>query len=193
MVQPVKAICVFCGSSYGHHHVFKESAHELGKFLAEQQIQLVFGGSNVGLMGEVSQSVVNHGGKAIGIIPRKIFENVDLHELTEIDIVETMHERKAKMHELADAFIAMPGGIGTLEELAETMTWSQIGYHQKPMGILNTNQFYEPFLHLLKHMSREGFYNDRYLNNLVVESSPRDLLEKLKTHKPISVNKWQKD
>lgn len=190
MNQTLHAICVFCGSNNGQQPEFKQDAEVLGQLLAEKNIQLIFGGSNVGLMGTIAQSVMSHGGEAIGIIPKKIFENVELPKLTDLQVVHTMHERKAKMHELSDGFIALPGGIGTLEELAETMTWSQIGYHKKTIGLLNTNHFYDPFINLLKHMSQEGFYNEKYLQNLVIEETPQQLIEKMMAHLPISLTKW---
>jgi uncharacterized protein (TIGR00730 family) len=185
-------ICVFCGSSSGVSPEYQKSVYQLGKYLANQEIELVYGGGNIGLMGEISRAVMDHGGKAIGVIPKKIYERVQHLELTELHIVESMHERKAKMYELADGFIALPGGIGTLEELAEVITWHQIGYHDKPIGLFNVNRFYDSFINLLHHMADEGFFKSNQLDNIMIDDLPEELVTKMATHESTYVDKWEK-
>jgi len=183
-------ICVFCGSSFGINESYKQNAIKLGIQLAIQKIELVYGGGNVGLMGELSRTVLEHNGRVTGVIPQKIYENVNHVDLTELIVVEHMHERKAKMYELADGFIALPGGIGTLEELAEVITWYQIGYHAKPIGILNVNGFYDSLQNLFSHMIQEGFLKPEYIQNVVIESDPECLIKKMKEHEMKAIDKW---
>ncbi|ADU28562.1 TIGR00730 family Rossman fold protein [Evansella cellulosilytica] len=186
----IKKICVFCGSSFGGNNIYLKEVVALGKSLAENNIELVYGGGHSGLMGALAKSVIDHSGQVTGVIPQKIYDQVEHIELTHLHIVETMHERKHKMYDLADAFIALPGGIGTLEELAEIMTWQQIGYHEKPVGVFNINDFYEPFQHLLSHMIKEGFLKKDFIDQLVVENSLHDLLDKISSYEPLKHNKW---
>jgi uncharacterized protein (TIGR00730 family) len=181
---------VFCGSSKGNHPDYLTHAKELGKLLAKQHIELIYGGGNVGVMGELSRAAIDQGGKVTGIIPKKIHEMVDHIELTNLHIVENMHERKAMMYELSNGFIALPGGIGTLEELAEVMTWYQIGYHNKPIALFNVNNFYDPFVNLLHHMVEEGFLKKDYLKSIIIESELSTLLEKMQAHDATFVDKW---
>ncbi|GAE28467.1 lysine decarboxylase family [Halalkalibacter wakoensis JCM 9140] len=183
-------LCVFCGSSFGNDPSYIEEVHTFGKTLVQEKINLVYGGGNNGLMGELARYVLERNGEVVGVIPKKIHENVEHLELTELIIVEDMHERKAKMYERADGFIALPGGIGTIEELAESLTWQQIGYHEKPIGILNSNGFYDPLLTLLKHMAEQGFLKENFLENLIISDDAQTLLQAMKQFKPISVNKW---
>lgn len=186
----MKSVCVFCGSSMGASTIYKEQANQLGKLLANKEIELIYGGGNVGIMGELSRAVLEHGGKVTGVIPKVIYENVHHVELTELIVVENMHERKAKMYELADGFIALPGGIGTLEELAEVMTWYQIGYHAKPIGIFNVNQFFNGLHTFLNHMVDEGFLRKAYIENMITELDPSILLEKMEKQEMKLINKW---
>ncbi|MFD1735080.1 TIGR00730 family Rossman fold protein [Bacillus salitolerans] len=188
----LKRLCVFCGSSTGKHPEYINQAKQLGEFLAKRGIELIYGGGNIGIMGEVSRAVLENGGHSIGVIPKKIFERVEHVELTELFVVEDMHERKSKMYELADGFIALPGGIGTLEELAEVMTWYQIGYHNKPIALFNINQYYDSFVSLLQHMVDEGFLNGEYVNSLIVEDHPKALLDEMERHEAEFVDKWSK-
>jgi len=183
-------LCVFCGSSYGVNEDYKRNAIILGKQLADQQIELVYGGGNVGLMGELSRTVLEHNGRVTGVIPKKIHKNVSHIDLTELIIVENMHERKAKMYELADGFIALPGGMGTLEELAEVITWYQIGYHAKPIGILNVNGFYDGLHHLFLHMIGEGFLKPEYIQNVIIDSDPISLINKMQQQEMKEIDKW---
>jgi uncharacterized protein (TIGR00730 family) len=191
-MSSLKSVCVFCGSSKGKHPDYLNQAKELGILLAQQNIELIYGGGNVGVMGEVSRAVLESGGKVTGIIPKKIHEMVDHIELTNLHIVDNMHERKAKMYELSNGYIALPGGIGTLEELAEVMTWYQIGYHNKPIALFNINKFYDPFVQLLHHMVEEGFLKKDYLKNIIVENDLNVLLEKMNAHDATFVDKWSK-
>lgn len=173
----MKRIAVFCGSSEGASAAYKEDAIRLGSLLAQQDITLVYGGSSVGLMGAVADTVLAEGGEAIGVIPKKLVEREIAHaSLTELYVVDSMHERKAKMAELSDAFITLPGGAGTLEEFFEVYTWAQIGIHQKPFGILNTNQYYTPLISLFDHMVEQKFLKKDNRDMVMVEESPESLL-----------------
>ncbi len=189
----IKRITVFCGSSESVDTEYFEAVKELGKTLAEMKIDVIYGGGNVGLMGALARTVLEHGGTVTGIIPRKIYDNVSHIELSELIIVDTMHERKAKMYESGDAFIALPGGIGTLEELTEIFTWYQLEYHNKPIGLLNTKSYYAPFYKMLEHMVSEGFLHQRYMEPLLTEEKPRLLVEGIKKHSVPLMNKWKQD
>lgn len=158
MMTDLRSICVFCGSGSGTDPIFSEAARALGQAMAEARIELVYGGGNVGLMGTVARAVLDHGGYVTGIIPDflKVRERM-LDEVQETVVVSDMHTRKRLMFERADAFVALPGGIGTLEELVEQMTWSQLGRHSKPILLLNTNAFWKPLLDLFEHMREYGF------------------------------------
>lgn len=191
-MKELMKICIFCGSSFGNSSIYQEKVNELGTFLANKNIELVYGGGNVGLMGEISRAVLAQGGRVTGVIPEVIYHNVEHIELTELYVVKNMHERKAKMYELADGFIALPGGIGTLEELAEVMTWYQIGYHQKPIGIYNIDGFYNGLTDTFGHMIREGFLKKEYIDSLVIADEPESLLEKMANQEMNTINKWTK-
>jgi uncharacterized protein (TIGR00730 family) len=170
-MEAIRNICVYCGSGFGSDPVFVETAAELGRVMAERDIGLVYGGGNVGLMGTVARSVLDHGGHVTGIIPDflKSREKM-LDDVQETIIVPDMHTRKRLMFEKADAFVALPGGIGTLEELVEQMTWAQLGRHSKPILLLSTNGFWKPLLVLLAHMREQGFIRPGLeLNYLVAE------------------------
>jgi uncharacterized protein (TIGR00730 family) len=170
-IKPIKSICVYCGSGFGDDPVFAENAASLGRFMAEQGINLVYGGGNVGLMGTIAQSVLDHGGYVTGIIPEFLKSREKLlDDVQETIVVPDMHTRKRLMFEKADAFVALPGGIGTLEELVEQMTWAQLGRHTKPILLLSTNGFWKPLLVLLAHMREQGFIRPGLeLNYLVAE------------------------
>jgi len=186
----MKKICVFCGSSFGQNEEYRNKAKEMGKVIAAAGIDLVYGASNAGLMGEIARSVLENGGRAIGIIPKKIYEKVEHIELSELHIVEGMHERKAMMYELSDAFIALPGGIGTIEELAEAFTWLQLGYHSKPIGILNVNGYYDQFIGFLDHMIHEGFIKKEHRDMLMVAQEPARLMDKMIHSNTLYIDKW---
>jgi uncharacterized protein (TIGR00730 family) len=167
----IKSICVYCGSGFGDDPVFAENAAALGRAMAEQGIRLVYGGGNVGLMGTVAQATLDHGGYVTGIIPEFLKSREKLlDDVQETIVVSDMHTRKRLMFEKADAFVALPGGIGTLEELVEQMTWAQLGRHTKPILMLSTNGFWKPLLTLFAHMRDQGFIRPGLeLNYLVAE------------------------
>ncbi|ABS23826.1 MULTISPECIES: TIGR00730 family Rossman fold protein [Bacillus cereus group] len=189
----MRKICVFAGSNLGERPEFKEQAIKLGKMLVQNHYELVYGGSCVGLMGEVANEVLRLGGRVTGVMPRGLFRGEIVHEgLTELIEVETMHERKAKMGELADAFIALPGGYGTFEELFEVVCWSQIGIHDKPVGLLNVKDFYEPILQMVNRAAEEGFMNPSNKELIVSADDAEELLRHLKNYqRPVMGNKWK--
>lgn len=188
----MKKICIFCGSSFGNNEIYKKEIEALGKYLGENKMDLIYGGGNSGLMGALSKTTIEHGGHVTGVIPQKLYDQVEHIELNDLQIVETMHERKSKMYELADGFISLPGGIGTLEEIAEILTWQQIGYHHKPIGILNINNFYSPFRDMLLHMEREGFLKKEFFDTLIVENNISELMNRMMDYEPILQNKWDR-
>lgn len=174
----MKRICVYCGSSNGHDPVYLDAARSLGAELAKQRIGLVYGGASVGLMGAIADAVMQGGGEVIGVIPQSIVEFEVAHQgLTDLHVVADMHERKAMMTELSEGFIAMPGGLGTLEELFEVLTWLQLGIHSKPCAVLNVNGYYELLIRFLNHIVSSGFAKQAHLNNLLVAEQPLDLIE----------------
>ncbi|WP_395763925.1 TIGR00730 family Rossman fold protein [Stutzerimonas balearica] len=187
----LRSICVFCGASTGTDPVYREAAAAMGRTLAEQGITLVYGGGAVGLMGVVADAALAAGGEVIGIIPQSLKDAEIGHPgLTRLEIVDGMHARKARMAELADAFIAMPGGLGTLEELFEVWTWGQLGYHAKPMGLLDTNHFYAKLSHFLDHLVAEAFVRPQYREMLQRGDTPDALLERLRAWQPTVKAKW---
>lgn len=189
----MKSIVVFCGSSEGNNPKIIEASYHLGCIIANQNMQLVYGGAKIGIMGKVAQGVLDNGGKVIGVIPEFLKLKEVVHtNLTELIITENMHQRKLKMDELSDAVIALPGGFGTLEELFEMVTWAQLGLHQKPIGILNMNGFYDHLTKFLQHMVNEGFLKQANYDMLLVDDTIDGLLEKMKNYIPQSVPKWIK-
>lgn len=190
-MSEITSICVFCGSSEGNDMKITESAEELGTYMAQQEITLVYGAAKIGVMGQVAQACLEHKGKVIGVIPEflKLKEVVHLG-LTELITNENMHQRKMTMQEISDGFITLPGGFGTLEELFEIITWSQLGLHQKPIGLLNINGFYDDLLKMLEHMVRRGFLKMENYELLIVDTSVEGLIKKMKAYKPQPVPKW---
>jgi uncharacterized protein (TIGR00730 family) len=187
----MKSICIFCGSSTGKNSSYTSAAVECGKLLAQRELTLVYGGGNIGLMGEIAHSVISRGGKAIGVIPQFLVDKeLVYHDLTEVRIVESMHERKATMAELADAFIAMPGGFGTLEETVEVLTWAQLGLHRKPIGLMNIDGYYDYLNHFFDHMVSEGFLMRECKDMLLIMEGPAAMLESLTTFELPDVDKW---
>lgn len=183
----MKRICVFAGASSGNKKEYSDAAIELGNELVLNNIELVYGGGRTGLMGAIADSVIEKGGNAIGVIPKALFNKEATHEnLTETFIVDTMHERKAKMHDLSDAFITLPGGYGTLEETLEVLTWAQLGFHDKPCGLLNVGQYYDPLLIFFDHIKHHEFTNIKDTTLLTLEECPARLISRLK--KIISTN-----
>lgn len=184
-------ITVFCGSSFGTEEIYKEQATLLGQTLAKQNIGLVYGGANVGLMGAVADGVLNAGGKAIGVLPNFLRSKEIAHlGLTELILVESMHKRKTKMNDLCDGVIALPGGFGTLEELFEMLTWAQLGLHKKPIAILNINGFYDSLIELTETMVKKGLLKDVNQKMLLVSDNIEDLLDQMKNYVPPTVGKW---
>ncbi len=178
-------IAVFCGSSMGNNPLYRQVAWELGRELACRGIGVVYGGGNIGLMGTVADGALEQGGRVIGVIPNSLVERELAHlGLTELHVVETMHERKALMAERSDAFIALPGGYGTLDELCEIVTWRQLHFHQKPIGLLNTADFFDPFLEFVHHAYEEGFVHNTHLQFLHVHAEVSSLLELLEQNMP---------
>lgn len=187
----MNAICVFCASSLGNDPIYAQTAFELGKILAENQIDLIYGGAQVGLMGKVAEGTLTNKGKAIGIIPEFLKTKEIAHaSLTELITVQTMHERKALMHDKSDAFIALPGGFGTLEELFEILTWAQLNLHQKPIGILNVNGFYDPLIQLVETMITSGLLKQEYKAMLLISDSIEDLISQMNLYEVPFVKKW---
>jgi uncharacterized protein (TIGR00730 family) len=180
----IRNVCVFCGSSVGSRPEYSEAAESVGRLLARRNIGLVYGGGNIGIMGVLARAALAEGGKVVGVIPRKLYEAVSHVELTELVVVADMHERKAKMAAASDAFIALPGGIGTLEELFEVWAWRHIGYHAKPVGVLEVAGFYAPLLGFLQGVVREGFLKESHYLDLAVDEDPARLLDKLQALGP---------
>lgn len=181
----MKSLCVYCGASIGASPVYADAARALAKAMVDDNIALVYGGGNVGLMGVIADEVIRLGGEATGVIPKALMDKeVGHHGLTRLHIVKDMHERKAMMAALSDGFIAMPGGIGTLEELFEVFTWSQLGFHEKPIGLLNVNGYYDGLIAFLSHVVQERFLRTEQASLLIHESDPDQLLERMKTFKP---------
>jgi len=175
-------VCVFCGSSIGNNPVYQEAAYDLGRLMATSQHALVYGGGNVGLMGVIADSVMENHGKVIGVIPDFLLRREVGHRgVTELEVVSSMHERKKRMADLANAFIAMPGGWGTLDELAEILTWRQLGLITSPIGLLNVNRFFDPLLEQMRVMVKEGFLQKENLDLLKVEETPEKLLVALRS------------
>jgi uncharacterized protein (TIGR00730 family) len=176
----VKAVCVFCGSSSGTRPEYAAAAHALGVVLARRRITLVWGGGNVGLMGVVADAVLASGGAAIGVIPRGLEERELAHRgATKLHVTNSMHERKALMEQLSDAFIALPGGFGTLDELCEILTWRQLGLHAKPIGLLDVQDFFAPLAAAFDHAVREGFVRPEHRAILARDDDPARLVERL--------------
>jgi len=188
----MKSIVVFCGSSYGYNEIYADTAYQVGSLLAEKNIELIYGGSKLGLMGAVAEGALQNGGRVTGIIPRFLRTKEIAHEnLTELVLVETMHERKLKMHERSDGILALPGGWGTMEELFEMMTWAQLGLHSKPIGVLNINGFYEPFMAFLNNMVTEGLLKEDCMKMLMMSSDIFEVLENMwKYEPPAETPKW---
>ena len=189
-----RRICVFCGSNPGVNPAYENAAAGLGRLLAERKIELVYGGGNIGLMGVLADAALEAGGRVIGVIPESLMAKEVGHQgLTELRVVGSMHERKALMADLADGFIALPGGYGTFEEFCEVVTWSQLGLHAKPCGVLNVEGYYDPLLALFDHAVKEGFLRGDNRTLVLEERDPRALLEKMSEFRAPAVGKWITD
>lgn len=190
----MKNICVFCGSSVGVRPEYADAARQLGALLAQRGLGLVYGGGRVGLMGVIADAVLTNGGHVSGIIPEFLFkkeiEHKDVHDLR---VVGSMHERKALMADLADGFIALPGGWGTLDEFCEILTWAQLGLHTKPCGLLNVSGYYDSFLQFFDTATTEGFVQPQYRTLVLADTDPARLLDRMAAYQPPQTVKWMKD
>jgi uncharacterized protein (TIGR00730 family) len=187
----MKSVCVYCGSSDGAKPLYADAARAFGHALVAHDLSLVYGGGKVGLMGVIADTVMAEGGRAIGVIPELLVsKEVGHNGLSELHVVPDMHHRKKMMADLADAFVAMPGGAGTLEELFEVFTWAQLGYHQKPVALFNIDGYYDPLIAMLEHTVQEGFMQRAYFEILQVDSDPDALIGRLERYRPPQRDKW---
>lgn len=186
----MKRICVFCGSSPGSRPEYLRAAHELGNALVRRNVGLVYGGGRVGMMAEIARTVIKGGGKVTGVIPRDLVERgIALTELPDLRVVGSMHERKALMAELSDGFIALPGGLGTIEEFFEVVTWTQLDIHAKPCGLLNVKNYYGTLMDFLDHAVSENFVEPEHRTMILVDEDPESLLRKLESYRPPLIDK----
>jgi len=187
----MQRLCVFCGSKVGVDDGYRRAAAELGRQLAEQDIGLVFGGGSVGLMGVIADAVIQAGGEVIGVLPEMLATKELRHPgVADMRLVPDMHRRKALMAELADAFVALPGGYGTFEELFEIITWAQLGIHRKNIGLLNAAGFFDPLVRMIDHAIQEGFVKEKYRDLILVEERPEALIARLKDYQLPTVKRW---
>ncbi|WP_440995304.1 TIGR00730 family Rossman fold protein [Arhodomonas sp. SL1] len=187
----MKRICVYCGSRPGHHPEFREAAFALGAALARQRATVVYGGAAVGMMGAVADGALDAGGEVIGVIPESLLaREVGHREITDLEVVDSMHQRKARMAELSDAFIALPGGLGTLEEVFEILTWAQLGFHRKPCGLLNVAGYFDHLVRFLDAAVTAGFLPRSHREMLLVGDDPDGLLEGFAAYRPPRVTQW---
>lgn len=192
----LNSVCVYCGSSPGRNPLFLEAARSTGEEIAKRGLTLVYGGGRVGLMGEVARSALENGGKVIGVIPQALKDQeLAFQEVSELRVVGSMHERKALMADLADGFAALPGGYGTLEEIFEVLTWLQLGFHTKPCGFLNINNYYDTLLAFLDQSVEEQFIHQPHRDLIMQALSPAELLDKFLDYVPVRMNKsqWARD
>jgi uncharacterized protein (TIGR00730 family) len=185
------SICVFCGSNTGKDAVYAEAARSLAQAIVSSGLKLVYGGGNIGLMGVLAEAVLAAGGHVTGVTPRRLLEKEVVHTgLSELHVVDTMHERKALMAELSDGFIALPGGLGTYEEMFEALTWAQLGFHRKPCGLLNVAGFYDRLADFLDHAVTERFLKAEHRAMLLVDSDAHKLVARIREHRPPQLSKW---
>jgi uncharacterized protein (TIGR00730 family) len=188
----MKRVCVYCGSGVGERAVYGDAAGALGEALATRGLGLVFGGGKIGIMGVLARAMLARGGEVIGVIPRALLEQgLAQEDVTDLRVVESMHERKALMAELSDAFMALPGGLGTLEEFFEIVTWAQLGLHTKPCGLLNVGCYFDHLIGFIDHAVREGFIEAAHRDLFVVDQSPNGLLDKLASYQAPRADKVQ--
>ncbi|WFP49661.1 TIGR00730 family Rossman fold protein [Methylomonas sp. EFPC3] len=187
----IRSICVYCGSSPGRSEIYAAGARRLAEALVERDLRLVYGGAGIGVMGVVADRVLELGGRVVGVIPQALATKEVAHpDLTELHVTASMHERKMRMAELADGFIALPGGIGTLEELFEIWTWAQLGFHDKPCGVLNIGGYYDTLIRFLDHVTAEQFVTPQQRAMLMVESEPAALLDRYAGYRAPAVEHW---
>jgi uncharacterized protein (TIGR00730 family) len=190
MSKQLSRICIYCGSNPGAKPEYLDAARTLGEFLAQENIDIVYGGAGVGIMGAVATSAMENGGKVIGVIPEFFSDRVGHKSLTETHIVQTMHERKKLMFDLSDAFVALPGGVGTLEEILEVLTWAQIGSHSKPCGLLNIEGYFDLLLNFLDHSVEQQFVKQEHRDMLLSASTHTELLSIFRNYESVQVEKW---
>ena len=187
----MRRICVYCGSNTGVRSVYADAAREFADVLVRHELELVYGGADRGIMGILADAVLERGGKAHGVIPKMLMEKEIAHQgLTELHVVSSMHERKSMMAALSDAFVAMPGGFGTLEEIIEIITWGQLRFHDKPCGLLNTEGYFDHLLAHFDHASREGFLKSENRAMLLCDAEPAGLVQQFERYTAPSVDKW---
>lgn len=185
------SLCVFCGSNAGAHGAYADAAREVGRAIATRGLRLVYGGASVGLMGALADSALAAGGEVVGVMPRALIEREIAHSgLAALHGVASMHERKALMADLSDAFLALPGGAGTLEELFEVWTWGQLGHHRKPVGLLNVDGYFDLLVAFIAHQERERFIRPEHRDMLIVEGDPARVLDRFASYVPPVVEKW---
>ena len=195
----MKSICVYCGSNAGNQPIYRSEAEKLGRLLAARGIEVVYGGGNIGLMGAVADACLEAGGTVVGVIPQALMGKevagrpVDHRTLTRLEVVDSMHTRKARMAELAEGFIALPGGFGTFEEFCEILTWGQLGFHAKPMGLLNVNGFYDPLLAMFERAVADGFLRLQNRAMALADSDIEGLLAAMAAYRAEPVSKWLKE
>lgn len=191
MAASLRAVCVFCGSNAGRDPVYETAAREMGELFAHRGIRLVYGGGGIGLMGAIAKATMAAGGEVIGVIPHALrAKELAYHQLTEMHVVDTMHERKQMMADLSDGFLAMPGGFGTFEEFCETVTWAQLGLHNKPCGMFNVNGYYDRMLAMFDHAVREQFVNPRHRAMIIADSDPGQLLDAMAAYQGPPLEQW---
>lgn len=189
----MEKICVFCGSSFGSDEAYSEAARALGKTLLNHNLGLVYGGGHVGLMGEIARTVLEGGGHVTGVIPQALADReLAYKEVNDMRVVNSMHERKALMAELSDGFIAMPGGLGTMEEFFEVITWSQLAFHNKPCGLLNVKGFYDQLIRFIDGMVEKEFVDASNREMILIDDNPEALIFKMKNNAPSQVDKVEK-
>ncbi len=187
----LRRICVYCGSNSGNDPVHRNAAHDLGGFLARNGIGVVYGGGNIGLMGALADGALAQSGEVIGVIPQALLEKELGHRgVTELRVVGSMHERKQMMVDLSDGFIALPGGFGTLDELFETLTWLQLAFHDKPVGLLNVGGFFDGLVDFIHHMSHSGYLKPEHAACVLVETGTEKLLQRMQSFSPPDLGKW---
>jgi uncharacterized protein (TIGR00730 family) len=187
----MRSVCVFCGSNAGVRSLYLEAARDTGRLIAERGLRLIYGGASVGLMGALADAAIGAGGEVVGVMPRALIEKEIAHSgLAKLHDVTSMHERKALMSDLSDAFLALPGGAGTLEEVFEIWTWAQLGHHRKPVGLLNAGNYFDLLIAFLDHQEREKFVRHEHRDMLIVESQPEPILDRFASYQPPVVEKW---
>lgn len=187
----IKKLCIYCGSSTGKNPSYIEGTRRLARILVDNKIDVVYGGASIGVMGALADAVLEYGGAVTGIIPEDLMSKEVAHSrITELKVVASMHERKAAMAEISDGFIALPGGIGTFEELFEILTWAQLGFHRKPVGLLNLNGYFDSLIRFLDHAVDEQFLQSYHRSMLIVESEPDRILERFSTYRSPVMKKW---